>query len=431
MTRTLSGLASSPNRLVVVGGNGFASPVDDFAARHPDWELIRADSLLSGIAETCKSPVRAIVSMIDSAPQQIARAIEGFRAAAGAEPRIILCCKPESEPMARSALNQGVDEYIVWPMEVSELEAAIGLSPATAAVAPQSLESCELPLAIGDAVRQLSGSSTDLLKKLAEIIHDTVGASGVVVSLPGAGATAGDPVTSGVITVPISASPELASEIKGCLTVGTKRVGAYTPSDVERLGHFARLIGNLMDAWSRQRRWRELALTDISSGLPNRRYLEEQLPSILARAARERFAVTLLLFDVDDFKQFNDLHGHDAGDEILRVVGQLFRKTCREQDIVTRYGGDEFAVVFWDPSGPREPGSRHPQQALSLVDRFTESLRSQHFSRLGGEKGTVTISGGLATYPWDASTMEDLLTAADRALLSAKRAGKNRVVVVG
>jgi diguanylate cyclase (GGDEF)-like protein len=197
------------------------------------------------------------------------------------------------------------------------------------------------------------------------------------------------------------------------------------------LSRYASLVANLLGASAAQRHWRELAMTDMSSGLPNRRYLDEQLRAILDRAAREQFAVTVLLFDVDNFKSFNDRHGHDAGDEILRVVGRLFRKTCREQDIVTRYGGDEFAVVFWDPAGPREPGSRHPQQALSVVDRFTEALRSQRFSRLGSEGGTVTISGGLATYPWDASTMADLLGLADQALLSAKRAGKNRVVLVG
>ena len=121
-----------------------------------------------------------------------------------------------------------------------------------------------------------------------------------------------------------------------------------------------------------------------------------------------------------------------AGDEIIRVTGELFQRHCREQDIVTRYGGDEYAVVFWDPEGPRLAGSSHPGCAISVLERFTEALKTQRFPRLGPSGvGRLTISGGLATYPWDASTREDLVKRADEALLAAKRAGKNRIFLIG
>ncbi len=138
----------------------------------------------------------------------------------------------------------------------------------------------------------------------------------------------------------------------------------------------------------------------------------------------------MLFFDVDDFKRYNDAHGHDAGDEIIRVVGQLFRQHCREQDIVVRYGGDEFAVAFWDPEGARVAGSSHPGCALNVLDRFTTSLREHAFSKLDGE-ARITVSGGLATYPWDGDNVEALITRADQALLAAKRAGKNKVLIMG
>jgi two-component system cell cycle response regulator len=131
-------------------------------------------------------------------------------------------------------------------------------------------------------------------------------------------------------------------------------------------------------------------------------------------------------------------YGHTAGDEIIRQVGALFKAHCREHDVVTRYGGDEFCVVFWDADSPRVAGSTHPSDALKVLSRFQEALRGHRCTAIDADHGidadaggSLTISGGLASFPWDASTTDDLIDRADQALLQAKRAGKNRVFVFG
>ncbi|MBL8745215.1 MAG: GGDEF domain-containing protein [Phycisphaerae bacterium] len=172
------------------------------------------------------------------------------------------------------------------------------------------------------------------------------------------------------------------------------------------------------------------ALTDALTGAWNRRYFDRFMESILARAKRKRNDVTLLLFDIDDFKSYNDRYGHAAGDEILREVVRLLGSVIRPTDRVCRIGGDEFAVVFDAPDGPRDPASRHPALIVEVARRFQAQIQSHRFPKLGNEAaGGLTISAGLATFPWDASDAQGLTDIADRHLLESKKQGKNRLTL--
>ncbi len=185
----------------------------------------------------------------------------------------------------------------------------------------------------------------------------------------------------------------------------------------------------------------KLATEDDLTGLKNRRYIWEFSRQIIERAGERDGRVTLLVFDIDNFKHYNDIYGHYAGDEVLKQAAVLMRRCCRGHDVVGRVGGDEFAVVFWD-SIKRKPGGKeserrlattdHPKEAIFIAKRFIRGFEKAELPLLGPEgKGVLTISGGLASYPRDGSTIQELFEQADKALLEAKRSGKNRIYLVG
>jgi diguanylate cyclase (GGDEF)-like protein len=177
---------------------------------------------------------------------------------------------------------------------------------------------------------------------------------------------------------------------------------------------------------------RHQATTDHLTGTQNRRYFYQTTDDILREAGTQGFSVTLLLYDIDNFKHYNDTYGYAAGDEILRETAALMKQITRSQDIVARIGGDEFAVLFWDRGEPRAPGSRPPETARALADRFRRVVETHMFPSLGPEaRGALTISGGLANYPADGRTCRELLRQADRAIKAAKRSGKNGIQLVG
>lgn len=205
------------------------------------------------------------------------------------------------------------------------------------------------------------------------------------------------------------------------------------------------LPGKELDYQRRIRELETLATQDDLTGLKNRRYLNQFLAQILALARQYHFQVTLLLFDIDNFKQYNDQFGHAVGDDVLIQAGKMIRRCCRGQDVVARVGGDEFAVVFWDlpekqkssnvPDQARErrkAEGKHPRETVFMAERFRREISTAKLPSLGSHgQGKLTISGGLASFPDDGKTIEELTARADEAMLEAKRQGKNQIVLIG
>ncbi|MEM7627745.1 MAG: GGDEF domain-containing protein [Planctomycetota bacterium] len=178
-------------------------------------------------------------------------------------------------------------------------------------------------------------------------------------------------------------------------------------------------------------RLRDLAMRDELTGAWNRRYFNRFLQRIVLRATEDRQQVTVMVFDIDDFKLYNDAYGHAAGDEILREVARLMMGSVREHDVVARIGGDEFAVIFWDADeARRRPDSKHPDDVLNAAKRFQKAVVEHRFPKLLDKAaGNLTISGGLAGFPWDGRTPDELLEAADAMAMRSKSQGKNAITV--
>jgi len=161
------------------------------------------------------------------------------------------------------------------------------------------------------------------------------------------------------------------------------------------------------------------AVVDWLTGLYNHGYFKKFLDLEIKKSLRQRYPVTLIMIDIDNFKALNDSYGHPSGDVVLQELAQVVRKSVREVDLVARYGGDEFAVVL-----PYSDGRR----ALRIAHRIDENIKKHGFSPLASAQNSrLTVSMGVAGYPQDAVHVDELIHSADQKLYTAKTKGKNQI----
>ncbi len=162
-----------------------------------------------------------------------------------------------------------------------------------------------------------------------------------------------------------------------------------------------------------------MSITDPLTGLLNRRYLEERLTEELNRSVRYNYSMSCLMIDIDDFKKYNDLNGHQAGDAALKITAHCLKAALRSADVACRYGGEEFCILL-------------PQTSLTEAGVIAERMRQRVAKTVfpygkSQPLGVVSISVGISTFARDIDTAEKVIATADRALYRAKHGGKNRV----
>ncbi len=209
----------------------------------------------------------------------------------------------------------------------------------------------------------------------------------------------------------------------GVLSLSDKATGEpFEPQDLDVLETVlaqATLAIERSTYWAQSKELRRLSITDGLTGLLNRRYFQERLAEELDRASRHSHPLSLILIDIDHFKHYNDTNGHPAGDKALVLLGRILRASVRAIDVVSRFGGEEFAVIL--------PETRK-REAVEIGERIRREVEAFYFP--GEERqpaGKLTISMGVAAFPEDARDLRGLIQRADRALYLAKARGRNRI----
>lgn len=182
-------------------------------------------------------------------------------------------------------------------------------------------------------------------------------------------------------------------------------------------------VKNMLKIKDLRDKLKTLSTTDELTGLHNRKYLLERMEQEISRARRYGTALSVLLFDLDFFKVVNDIYGYEWGDVLLRSIADKLKQLIRKEDIITRYGDEEFVVVLPNTS---------EDNAFLFAERFRKDIERMEFIPAGEEeRHPITISGGISTYPCFQDAEEDantIIRYAEHALYNAKKRGKNKIV---
>lgn len=214
-------------------------------------------------------------------------------------------------------------------------------------------------------------------------------------------------------------------KVIGSLNLASRRAERFTrDSGTDFVERMAGILAICIENSLNHERLKQVGLTDPLTGVFNRRYFESRCQEEIAHIRRHKAPLSCMFLDIDKFKRINDTHGHAAGDEVLRTVSKLIKSGLRGNDVMARFGGEEFVVLL--------PQTRL-HTACEIAERIRTSIAAQPHPVSTGENLTVTISIGVAQAPEDLheddmTVARQMLAAADDAVYLAKKSGRNKVV---
>lgn len=226
---------------------------------------------------------------------------------------------------------------------------------------------------------------------------------------------AADRPARSILAVPLRSKGRVLGAIELANPEGAR---AFDPDDLRTLSAIADSAAVAIENAKAFERIRELTLIDDHTGLFNARHLYRSLDAEVSRARRFGRVFSLIFLDLDRFKLVNDSHGHQAGSAVLKEVGEVIRGAIRAMDVPIRYGGDEFVVLLPEAD---------PEQALHVARRLREAINATRFLAGRGLDVRVTASFGIATFPADAATAEDLLRLADTQMYRVKETTRDGI----
>jgi len=232
---------------------------------------------------------------------------------------------------------------------------------------------------------------------------------------------AADCVPSGSSIKSLICTPIITNdEVRGIVHLDSLIENAFSQQDLEFVEFLAKEVSVAVERSFLYALVQDAATRDALTGCYNRRKFDLDIVAEIARATDRSRELSLLMMDVDWFKSYNDFHGHQKGDVLLRKLGDILKSKVRASDSAYRYGGEEFAVLLADSAKDR---------ALSTATRLLRTVQREHFE--GEEESQpnkqITISIGVATFPSDATNRDGLIEAADSALYWAKQSGRNQL----